>query len=76
MTNAFFKLVYTKSKKKTDHPFTPFAYIELKSYSQETDGSILIGEKCISYKELDDHIQWLEKELENIRRYAKTKFEI
>lgn len=75
MNNLYFDLSFVKPK-KNDVPFTSHAHIKLKSHSQETDGQILIGGKCVTYEELDKHIQWLEKELDYIRRKAKKIFEI
>ncbi len=75
MSNLYLDLSFVKPK-KNEPPFTPFAHIELKSHSSECKDRILIGEKCVTYKELDQHVQWLEKELANIRKKAKSKFEI
>ena len=74
MNNRSLDLSVVKPKKK-DFPFTLFVQIELKSYLKENNGKIMIGEKCVTYKELDKHIQRLEKELEDIRKKAKSKFE-
>lgn len=75
MTNLYLDLSFVKPK-KNDPPFTSFAHVQLKSHSEEVNGQILIGEKCVTYAELEKHIQWLEKELENIRRKAKKQFTI
>jgi hypothetical protein len=73
MKNLYLDLSFVRPK-KTDLPFSPFAHIELKSHSEESNGQILIGEKCVTFEELDRHICWLEKELEAVRKKAKMKF--
>ena len=75
MSNLYLDLGLVKPK-KNDPPFTPFAHVVLKSHSKGKNNQILIGEKCVTYEELDKHIQWLEKELKSIRQKAKAKFDI
>jgi len=72
MKNLYLDLVFTKPK-KNDLPFSPVAQVGLKSYGKQDD-QIIIGEKCVTFEEIDSHICWLEKELEAIRKKAKTRF--
>ena len=50
------------------------AKIYLKEYSTDEKGRILLTPQCVLFSELDCWIDYLQEELEKIRKSAKRKF--
>ena len=57
--------------KKGDYPISPFIHLSLGHYSQSNDGHILLGQRLMTNREIDDLIEQLKNELENFRKEAK-----
>ena len=58
-----------------DPPSLPVAEIFIKSIGRDEGGPWVITPMCVTFKELNYHIDRLIAELEEIRKKAKQKFE-
>ena len=56
---------------KGDYPFTPFAHIELQSYSADASGVRLLSGQLMTDLEIDARIQVLKDNLDQVARAAK-----
>jgi hypothetical protein len=65
--------VFEVAPKKGDMPFTPYLHIHLSEYSSDAEGHILLSAQLMTDKEIDEAVDLLLKQLENVRKRAKSK---
>jgi hypothetical protein len=68
-----FDLIFLKPLKNELHG-PVIAQIYVKAYSSDKKGHIFITPDCVSWREFEEQIDRLKKELEIIRKKAKQKF--
>lgn len=59
--------------KKGDIPFRPYLRISLSEHSSDSEGHILLSPELMTDKEIDEAVDLLVKQLENVRKKAKSK---
>jgi len=62
-----------RSPKKGDLPGPSIAQVCVKGHGTEDD-TIILGAQCVTYEELEEQVEYLKKELDAVRKKAKTKF--
>ena len=65
--------VFEVAPKKGDIPFTPYLHIHLSEHASDSEGHILLSARLMTDKEIDEAVDLLLKQLEKVRKRAKSK---
>lgn len=78
MRTYFLELLFV-APKKGETPTPAISHVYVKTCTKPNYGGVnkdlpLITQQCLSFQEFEGQIDWLEKELKEIRRKAKKKY--
>jgi hypothetical protein len=65
--------VFEVAPEKGKIPFTPFLHIYLSEHASDSEGRKLLSPQLMTDKEIDEAIDSLIRQLEKVRKKAKSK---